>query len=102
MAKKPGHKINRTCESGRRRRLKWLLEATRYKPRCVYCLQTVAYNPATRVMDRAATIDHKIPLSKGGDDRPHNYVLACRACNTLKGDMTFDEFMALIDVEAAA
>lgn len=32
------------------------------------------------------TIDHFIPLSKGGNDHHHNYVLACRLCNESKAD----------------
>lgn len=32
-----------------------------------------------------ATVDHVIPRSLGGRDRPSNYVAACHPCNTGKG-----------------
>ena len=35
---------------------------------------------------RAATIDHIVPLSKGGDDTAENVQAACRGCNSLKGN----------------
>jgi hypothetical protein len=35
---------------------------------------------------RAASVDHVIPRSKGGTDAPQNLVLACRSCNSSKGN----------------
>jgi hypothetical protein len=32
-----------------------------------------------------ATLDHLVPLSKGGLDNPNNWVLACEPCNTKRG-----------------
>jgi 5-methylcytosine-specific restriction endonuclease McrA len=32
------------------------------------------------------TIDHVIPISRGGKTKFENCVAACRACNNLKGD----------------
>lgn len=42
-----------------------------------------------------ATIDHKIPLSRGGTWKRFNLTCACKGCNELKADMTATEFMAL-------
>lgn len=51
----------------------------------------------------SATVDHKVPYQKGGrhthrtgpENRPnYNLVLACVWCNTRKGDMDYEEFMA--------
>lgn len=38
------------------------------------------------------TIDHVIPLSRGGHTTFRNLVLACRWCNDHKGDQTRDQF----------
>jgi hypothetical protein len=44
-----------------------------------------------------ATIDHVIPLSKGGDSKdPKNLVLSCRSCNARKRTRNYEEFRALI------
>lgn len=37
------------------------------------------------------TIDHVVPLSAGGDDAPHNMVLACHLCNAFKGSYMPDD-----------
>jgi 5-methylcytosine-specific restriction endonuclease McrA len=52
--------------------------------RCVYC--------AARLGLEAATLDHVIPLSRGGNHAPGNLVAACIACNQLKGSMLPVEF----------
>ena len=38
--------------------------------------------------DRAATIDHVFPRSRGGLDRWDNLIAACARCNQSKGDRT--------------
>lgn len=38
------------------------------------------------------TFDHKIPISKGGDDELENLQLVHFPCNQLKNDMTPEEF----------
>jgi 5-methylcytosine-specific restriction endonuclease McrA len=60
--------------------------------RCYYCelrLTLTAGKPNTM------TLDHKIPLSRGGPNQPFNYVAACRPCNTEKGSLTEAEYWAL-------
>lgn len=37
-------------------------------------------------------IDHKHPVSRGGDNSPSNLVLACRACNLDKSDTPYEEY----------
>lgn len=36
--------------------------------------------------DRVATVDHIVPLAKGGTSAKSNLVTACRRCNNDKGD----------------
>ena len=38
------------------------------------------------------TIDHKIPLSRGGEDTDKNKQVCCFICNQLKGSLTHLEF----------
>jgi 5-methylcytosine-specific restriction endonuclease McrA len=40
------------------------------------------------------TIDHWVPLSKGGLDKLENYRLAHAECNQLKADLTPEDFLA--------
>ncbi len=50
---------------------------------CVYCGST-----------EELTIDHVRPRSKGGDTSASNCVTACRTCNSRKGSMRLEEFIA--------
>lgn len=38
------------------------------------------------------SVDHLVPLSRGGTDDPTNLVAACHHCNQLKGNKTPKEF----------
>ncbi len=42
------------------------------------------------------TVDHIIPLSKGGTDDLDNLQCTCKACNRLKDDMLPSEFTAFV------
>lgn len=54
---------------------------TRDKRTCQYCLR------------KGNTIDHIIPLSKGGNWLENNIVAACFECNTLKKSETIHSFL---------
>lgn len=43
-----------------------------------------------------ATVDHVVPLSKGGSNQPWNMVLACFDCNEAKGDSPYRQFLKSI------
>lgn len=47
------------------------------------------------IHEDVATIDHVVPLSKGGRDDSTNYKLVHPLCNIQKGNMTLDQFKAL-------
>lgn len=54
---------------------------------CAYC--------GRRRSRKRMTIDHIIPLSKGGTDDMDNLQCTCKMCNYLKEDMMPHEFTAL-------
>lgn len=54
--------------------------------KCVYC--------GILLNDKNATIDHVIPLSRGGTDTKGNKVYACVGCNSAKADMLLSEWYA--------
>lgn len=45
---------------------------------------------------RGVTIDHRLPLSRGGTDRFDNKVLACQGCNCRKGALTEEEYRGFL------
>ena len=52
---------------------------------CAYCGQ-----------ENSTTVDHVLPVARGGDDSESNLVCACVSCNTSKGKkMPFDFFEAV-------
>ena len=53
-----------------------------YDNRCVYCREELPL-----------VSDHVTPLSRGGGNSIDNIVPACKSCNSMKGAMTFDEFV---------
>lgn len=51
---------------------------------CAYCSRS----------DVALTMDHVVPLTRGGWHDPNNIVPACQSCNSKKRDKTLLEFLA--------
>ena|ERR1700761_1955247 len=49
--------------------------------RCCYCGLRLE-----KVHPNRATIEHVIPLSRGGPDKAENMVIACRRCNGRRGN----------------
>src|ERR1700722_12914620 len=41
---------------------------------------------------RLATVDHYIPISRGGFNQVYNKVIACEPCNLYKGNLLPEEF----------
>lgn len=63
----------------------------RQEGRCAYCGRAMVLGPTNA--RNLATLDHVLPLSRGGLHHWENTVAACKACNHYKGDMTADEFL---------
>jgi len=56
----------------------WLARVELYGWRCFYCRRQLSM--------RTPTMDHRIPLSRGGSHWPANLVPACKGCNSGKRD----------------
>lgn len=55
---------------------------------CAFCHEPLTY--------KTVTAEHKIPKSKGGTDRKENIGATCRSCNSLKGNMSDNQYLNLI------
>lgn len=51
---------------------------------CAYC--------GKKLTRQNATLDHVIPLSRGGDDSRRNLVWCCKKCNKEKGSLLLSEW----------
>lgn len=61
---------------------------------CEYCGTEVLRNVAPK-NPRRATVDHKIPICRGGKNNRSNYAIACYGCNSAKGPLAVCEFLLL-------
>ena len=66
------------------RKSRWWKELIQ-KPRCYYC--------KAQLTPLQATMDHLVPVSRGGLSNRRNIVVACKPCNTKKADMTSVEWL---------
>ena len=57
--------------------------------RCVYCNRNLA-----NVKPKFRTLDHVIPVTRGGSNDETNLLTACKRCNESKGALTAWEFIA--------
>lgn len=57
---------------------------------CVYC--------GIKCPAEELTIDHMIPLARGGTDEATNWATCCRPCNERKADIPLEEFLASLEI----
>lgn len=62
--------------------------------KCHYCFMPMDARAPECEHYRRPSLDHVVPLSKGGSDSFANTVAACRGCNNAKADYDQDYFMA--------
>lgn len=62
--------------------VEWNAKLEFYNHRCAYC----------GTESDELTIDHKTPLSRGGQHRDRNIAPSCLTCNRKKGNRTMKEF----------
>lgn len=62
----------------------WAEIKKQYGQMCVYCYEK-----------KILTMEHIVPLSRGGQHTIENVVPACRSCNSRKRNKSLEEFMAL-------
>ena len=65
---------------------------------CTYCQQELQLDD--RQSPLRPTIDHVIPLGRGGSDTLDNCTLACSLCNTAKGNLPASDRAAIRAVRA--
>lgn len=85
-----------------RKRRKAMIESG--NSQCWYCGRTVKLNVGFDYKDIAnqSTIDHLIPLTRGGSNEPENLVLACFSCNSKKRNRTVEEYRWLLIMQHPA
>lgn len=79
-------KRSTACKGGKFSSLEWSAILDYYNHKCAYCLKSV----------EKLTMDHVIPLSRGGRHCPSNVVPACKSCNFSKGAKTPFEWIQML------
>jgi 5-methylcytosine-specific restriction endonuclease McrA len=75
------------CKRPPKEKKMWKLEKLCESPICTYCKNVI-------VKYSRATVDHVIPVCKGGQKLgKDNWALCCKDCNKKKADMDLDNFM---------
>lgn len=86
-----GHRSH--SNAGKRRKELW----NKQKARCFYCRCKMT---KTRGLPNTVTLEHRLPLSRGGNHSRKNLAATCSTCNKAKGGQTEDEFIQLPKIAA--
>jgi len=70
------------------RRLKTKIFGNKQSIPCVFCSTLLSFNDAT--------IEHVIPLSKGGTHNHENLTISCFDCNNERGTVPFEEWKHIV------
>lgn len=68
------------------------IKELRRETNCHWCGCEIHWTPRAKVALTLLTIDHVIPVSRGGAHAPDNLVAACYSCNASKGNKLVDEW----------
>jgi 5-methylcytosine-specific restriction endonuclease McrA len=60
---------------------------------CHYCKKPLKIKSKTKYYLDSLSIDHKIPITRGGKSTFENLCVCCHLCNIIKGTMTEKEFI---------
>lgn len=76
-------------------RVRWrTIRATEQNWRCCWCGQSMLVE---RDHPRSCTLEHVIPLSKGGPDAFENTAASCHRCNNRRGNRSVSDYIASIE-----
>lgn len=89
--KRKRNKIVRTSGVRKRRKRELVMRMELQNSLCFYCGCRIYLGEHNLLP--IATLDHKIPLSRGGADHLDNEVAACWGCNNAKGALTAQAFI---------
>jgi 5-methylcytosine-specific restriction endonuclease McrA len=81
------HKKNKKEYTYHRKRADYAEVLKTKMTRCEYC--------DTKLNKSNFSVDHMVPLSKGGDTNDKNLAYCCKTCNSSKGEMSDVEFIQL-------
>lgn len=90
LANRKGWEFKNKCNGETELSTKNIL-ALKSAKKCFYC--------GCELNDSNRTIDHVIPLSKGGKNTLENVVPCCFGCNNKKGTKTIREFLAKLQMD---
>lgn len=86
--RQPGQRERRNATTREWRRRKRLRILVRDGFTCAYCLIVLD--------EKRLTVDHKIPVARGGSDEDDNKITCCWSCNRRKCTKTYEQFMAIM------